>query len=213
MSRHIKSPTRTISNRGPLRRFIGYFPCRKNDAPWIAFDSISSLSVAIYLEWIPEVVSVSFEHEKLVFGKVGESRTVIPDYTITLDSGEVRYIEAKSRRDMNQKETDDILLKEQIFSDAGKGYAVIYRRELETNGCLETIFFLRRYSQLRFPAKAIDKALRSLVALEPLTLARYRRVAQSAHIPFGLLYHILYKKLIPLRFEPFTHEEMDLCPA
>ena len=64
MGRKLRSPTRTISNRGELPRFIGQFPCAKGTIFPLTFDSISALLCGVYLEWRPaarvKVVVASF---------------------------------------------------------------------------------------------------------------------------------------------------------
>jgi hypothetical protein len=94
MSRHIKSETRTISNRGPFPRYIGYFPSFKFDGPYLPFDSISCLLVGIYLEWLKRIVKLSFEKARHQLTVDGVSFEAIPDYTGTLDTGEEELAEA-----------------------------------------------------------------------------------------------------------------------
>lgn len=61
MPRRLKSPTRTISNSGPIPRFIGYFPCSKAAGAYLPFDSMSALMVGVFLEWRRTVAGVEFE--------------------------------------------------------------------------------------------------------------------------------------------------------
>lgn len=67
MGRKLRSPTRTISNRGELPRFIGQFPCTKGATFPLTFDSLSALLCGVYLEWRPDVVRVAFEPREYEF--------------------------------------------------------------------------------------------------------------------------------------------------
>jgi hypothetical protein len=71
MARKIKSPTRTISNRGQRPKFVGYFPCYKADAGFLPFDSIPALDCGLYLEWRSDVMRIEFEPERYSFEATG----------------------------------------------------------------------------------------------------------------------------------------------
>jgi hypothetical protein len=212
MSRHIKSPTRTISNRGPLPRFIGYFPCTKNDAEWLPFDSLSSLLVAIYLEWLKSVRHLSFEPHSYRHDDGEDAAEFISDYLAVSETGELSHFEAKYDREALKPEEKARLERiRQYFETRGLSYNVIFRTELEKNGFIQTICLLRRYGSLSFPDAAIKHAITKLKTHEPCTLAQYRKHAASSCIAIGLLYHVLYHQQLSLCYEPFCHKELLQC--
>src|SRR5690242_2577693 len=125
MSRNIQSPTRTISNRGPLPRYIGYFPSFKFDGPFLPFDSISCLLLGIYLEWLKRIVKLLFEKHRHKITVDGTTIEAIPDYTGILDTGEEELAEAKyDRNALTPEEAGKIARNRKGFEDDGFRYEV-----------------------------------------------------------------------------------------
>jgi hypothetical protein len=211
MARQIKSPTRTISNRGPMPRYIGYFPCSKTVAPYLPFDSIASLCVGIYLEWSRDTVALQFESAKFQFQTADGVKTVIPDYEVSRLTGEIRHAEAKYERPVDPGKTQELEATAALFASRGIPYEVFFRKDLERDGFFDTIFFLRRYAKLWFYPNSIATATRKMSCVGALTVWEYKSLALERSVPLALLYHILYHGHLPFKPEPFVHEEFREC--
>jgi hypothetical protein len=212
MGRKLKSPTRVISNRGDHPRFVGYFPCRKSDAPYLIFDSLSSLYVGIFIEWLRRVVKMSFEPTRYVLRATsdGETYEVIPDYGATTALGEIEIFEAKYG-DSSQEELAHYKKVRRDFAQTGFRYQVITRKTLERNGFIQTVCFLRRYGGIEFSATVLTEAQRRLAPFQPATLKAYRRIANEQWVRTSVLYHLLYHRHLSLRYEQLAYEELELC--
>lgn len=218
MARKLRTPTRTISNKGQPNRYSGWFPSPKARYPKSeiaqAYDSISALKASIYLEWRKDVVEMEFEAEKLKIHPPGHrSFYVIPDFRVILDSGVIAYVESKySREKLKQKQARRLDMVKEYLESKGFPYVVIFRSELEENGFIDTIALLRRYAFLSFPAQAVDRATAALAKAGPQNLRQYRWCARQQGVRISLLYHLLYHQKLELLYEPLA-DEVLLCPA
>lgn len=214
MGRKLKSKTRTISNRGEYPRFIGEFPCTKNEGNKRPFDSLTALLVGIFLEWLKRVVKLSFEPRRWALTINGATITVIPDYEVITTTGAIEIIEAKYDWDSLSAEEKDLLAAiRRWFASQGISYRVITRRILERKGFIQTISKLRRYGQLTYPEPVLNRALKQLDSPTPKTLREYAALARERCVPVGVLYHLAYHQHLRLRYELPRHEELELCRA
>ncbi len=226
MPRQLKSPTRTISNAGEHPRFMGLMtspkahPARRKvgTAPpgsgVLAFDSLSALACATYLEWRHDVVQFDFEPQKFDFAANGDLPGVscIPDYEVTLDTGELAIFEAKySREQLRPAEEAKLRLLEAHFAHRGVSYTVVYRLDLEKSGFLQTVTLLRPYAQLEFAPANAEKAMGRLFAFPEADLKTWRQRAAAAGVPVALLYQLLYQQRLPLQYRPLQLTELELC--
>lgn len=228
MARKLKSPTRTISNAGEHPRFMGLMttprahPARRKvgTAPpgygVLPFDSLSALACAIYLEWRQDVVHFDFEPRKFDFSEHGDwpAASCIPDFEVTLDTGELAIFEAKySQEQLRGDERAKLRLLEAHFQSQGVSYTVVYRLDLEKSGFLQTLALMRPYAQLDYSPKAVEKALERLTPFESADLTTWRKRASEARVPVALLYHLLYRQRLPLQYRPLQFMELELCLA
>ncbi len=214
MGRTLKSKTRTISNRGEYPRFIGEFPCSKSDGNRRPFDSLTSLQVGIYLEWLKRVVSIAFEPRKWNVPTNGKPFGANPDYEIITNIGTIEIIEAKYDWDsLSDDEKKRLTTIRRWFVSQGINYRVITRTILERKGFIQTISKLRRYGQLPYPEPLLNWALIQLVSPTPKTLREYVALARERWVPVSVLYHLAYHQRLRLRYELPRHEELELCRA
>lgn len=215
MGRKLKSPTRTISNRGDRPRFIGYFPCRKGVESYLVFDSLSSLFCGLWLEWRLDIFKVTFEAANLKFEATDSlpALEVIPDYQRTDEEGEIGYTEAKySPEDLTPKESEKICHTRAHMERAGYQYEVVYRSELEKNGLISTILLLRPYAQLSTSSATLEIAQKRLAETgAPATLHVWRARAKKAKVPVGVLYQLIYQQRLGFVPEPLTLMEFLEC--
>lgn len=221
MPRKLKSPTRTISNAGEHPRFIGQLTSPKaatssvagSDWGILTYDSLSALLCALYLEWRPDVVNFSFEPKRysLPAGDGLAQLDCIPDFEVVLDTGELVVVEAKYSRDqLRDKEREKLALTAAHFERMGIPYSVVYRHELEADGFIDTIFLLRQYGHCIYSHSVLDKAEQRLTRAEPIDLWDWRRMASKANVPTDVLYHLLYRQRLPLKYRPIQFEELLL---
>jgi hypothetical protein len=204
MVRKLRSPSRTISNRGPSRRFTGEFPCTKSVTTPLVFDSITSLYCAVALEHRKNVVRIEFEPRMHTHAatSVLAALTAITDYEVTLDTGELLPVEAKySEGSLRDKERIHLMLLAEHCESEGRPLEVMYRDVLERDGFINTVLL---------PA-SVANARRRLEGLEAATLEVWRERAQAARVPTGLLYHLLYHQELPLTYR--TLLPMALAPC
>ncbi len=154
---------------------------------------------------------MSFEQEKLLFQHDGKTIKVIPDYSVIYETGQVGCVEAKPDIDLSSSLREKLSLNKELIENSGRRYDILYAADLEENGFLETITFLRRYSRLEFSEKAIKRAKEALADDKPKTLDEYRVAADDAGLPYSLVFHMLYFGHLPLKFVPFVIEELKLC--
>ena len=216
MARRLKSPTRTISNRGDHPRFIGQFPCDKGTSLPLPFDSLSALIVGIYLEWRPDIQKLSFEPREHSFPATERLPAVrcIPDYEAEMDCGTVAFFEAKyDEESLRPEEREKLHHTAAHFRVAGYHYQVIFRRELEKSGFIDTVQLLRRYGLQRIPPDMVSNALTRLAKpdTEALPLEKWRDLALSVGVPVSLLYHLLYHQCLPLVYRPLLISEFSSC--
>lgn len=214
MGGKLYSPTRTISNRGDLPKFIGQFPCAKAEASHLVFDSLSALYCGIYLEWRQDVVSMAFEPHMLTFAAEAglPELTCHPDYEVILDSGEIEFYEAKYSRDgLRDAEREKLVLTAAHFEQRGIPYKVIYREDLETDGFIDTIILLRRYGLMQYPEGVVEAVAQRLAQVPDATLEAWRSHAAAAGVQTGLLYHLLYHQRLPLVYRHLLPVELLPC--
>jgi len=212
MSRRIKSPTRTISSRGPYPRFIGYFPCHKSKSLQLPFDSVTALKVGIHLERRPNVVLMEFEPEELEYIVDGEPETCIPDYRLTINTGEMGWAEAKhDEAKLSAEDAERFRRHKALANERGMQHEVLFQKTLEKDGELDTVILLRRYAQLEFPRSALTRAEQKLKSAHPLSLREYEARARATSIYLSVVYYLLYHQRLPLLYKKFTLEEMELC--
>lgn len=209
MVRKIKSPTRTISNRGQSPRFMGYFPCYKSDAGVLPFDSIPALDCGLYLEWRSDVMRIEFEPEKFEATDGADRPAAIPDYRCTLDTGEIEVTEAKSsERALRESERQQLHNSAEHCAYRGYQFRVVYRDELHKNGFLDTILLLRPFGWMTIPAATTEIALARLLVHEATTIEDWRRHAVAHRVPISVLYHLLYRQRLPLVYRRLLFTEL-----
>lgn len=214
MGRKLYSPTRTISNRGDRPKFIGQFPCAKGGGDYLVYDSLTALYGAIYLEWRPDVVRLTFEPREYKFGPAHglPELKCIPDFEAVLESGEICPYEAKySREGLRAEERTKLDLTTAHFKYRNSSYSVIYRLDLEADGFLDTVILMRRYGLMAYPDKLLEAAQQRLAGEPAAPLDAWRSRAQRAGVPIGLLYHLLYHQRLPLVYRPLLPMELMPC--
>lgn len=214
VGRKLKSATRTISNRGEYPRFIGEFPCTKSEGNKRPFDSLTSLLVGIFLEWLKRVVTIAFEPRSWTVTINGKAITVIPDYEVVTNTGAIEIFEAKyDWESLPAKKRELLLAYCRWFASQGIPYRVITRDVLERKGFIQTISKLRLYGQLTYSKPVLDRALEQLRSPIPKTLREYAAVGRERSIPVSVVYHLAYHQQLRLRYELPRHEELELCRA
>lgn len=212
MARKLKSPTRTISNRGDYPRFIGNFPCTKAAESFLPFDSLSALFCGIWLEYRKDIIKIQFEPRKFSFPATDTLPAIelIPDYMCVMDTGEIRFVEAKySRVDLTQEEVDKLKWAELHFQNQGSVYEVVYRKDLEESGFVQTILLLRPYAQLGTPESTLTRAFERLRGFQPSTLTVWRARARELGVNIGVLYQLLYQQRLGFTPEPLSIIEIS----
>lgn len=216
MARKLRSPTRTISNRGDLPRFIGQFPCIKGVTSPLTFDSLSALLCGIYLEWRRDVVSIAFEPRVHHFPATGTlpELTFVPDYEVILTTGELELYEAKySAEGLDPAERAKLKLTQAHCEASGIPYQIIFRKKLEEDGFIDTLLILRRFGQLSFPDAMVEETLSRLSHFTSAYLEDWRTRAHKAGVPTRLLYHLLYHQRLSLAYRPLLSVELLPCRA
>jgi len=211
MSRQLRSPTRSISNRGDIPRFVGELPSHKAQFGSIKFDSISALECALYLEWRSDVVLIEFEPERYALEATEDLPAIecIPDFRITLNTGEIRLVEAKSDpKHLKRGAADRLDVIRRQFDAVGMPYEVVYRSELKQNGFIDTVFLLRAFGRLPFDDRVISRALGRLSPYDSADLETWALRARQQHVPQALLNHLLYHQRLPLRYRKLLHAEI-----
>lgn len=214
MARKLKSPTRTISNRGELPKFIGQFPYVKTESYYLVFDSLAALLCGIYLEWRQDVVSIEFEPHQRQFDATAElaELTCFPDYEVILDTGEIELDEAKyDEKLLSEEDRTKLKLTAAHCKASGIPYHVVFRKDLEKDGRIQTIQLLRKYGQLPYLPHVVAKAESLLSKFEVAPLETWRERARHAGISTGLLYHLLYHQRLPLTYRSLI--QMELLPC
>jgi hypothetical protein len=226
VGRKVRSPSRTISNRGNLPRFIGHFPCAKAppgldplDRPFclgvMPFDSLSSLKCGIYLEWRQDVVQLSFEPEvdKYPATETLSELRCVHDYKVLFASDERGVVEAKdSQASVTSEQQAKFDLAAAHLREKGVSHTVVYRSDLEKDGFIDTVLLLRRYGRhLRFKASSIERAKQLLASQKEQDIAAWRAQARKHGISIPLLYHLLYHQQLPLKYAPLQFVELELC--
>lgn len=212
MSRRLKSPTRTISNRGDHPRFVGIFHSKKSTRQPSVFDSISSLFCAIYLDWRRDVVTFEFEAQKISFLTPGSPKetSCIPDYEVVFDTGEVGYVDAKYDPDAMR---DTERLKLAAFSAhcqrEGIRHEVVFRSELEQDGFIQTIQLLRRYATLEFPSRTLRRVVDEFSGHPEANIIEWQKRTRGSALPLAAVYRLLYEGALPLRFGPLLNSELQ----
>lgn len=216
MSRRLSSPTRRISNAGDLPRFIGELPSAKappGEGPYssITFDSISALECLLYLEWRVDVVLIEFEPERYEFEAAGDLPPIrcIPDFRVTLMTGEIMLVEAKSHpTHLKPQAVERLDHIRRHFESVGMPYQVVYRSELKRDGFIDTVFLLRPFGRLPFSDHVIAEALRRLSSPEPVDLETWTVRARRQRVPQALLNHLLYHQRLALKYRKLLHSEI-----
>jgi hypothetical protein len=204
----LRSPTRTISNSGDVPRFTGVLPSPKAPGGQLTFDSIATLVVAIFLEWCITIRQLVFESRRDKFEATKELPAIrrIPDFECVVDTGEIVFREAKSRKNgLNDEERESLALVGKHFAAQNSSYDVIFRDQLEANGFFDTIFLLRRYGLIEYPEKKLETALGRIGSSEPDHLERWREIARLQKVPTWVLYHLLYHQRLPITYRFVLH--------
>jgi hypothetical protein len=207
----LRSPTRVISNSGDVPRFTGVLPTPKAPGGQLVFDSIASLTVAIFLEWCKTIGRILFESRWYDFQATKELPAIRcnPDFECVLDTGEIVIREAKSRIDeLTDEERESLPLVSKHFAAENTSYDVIFRDQLDANGFFDTIFLLRKYGLIEYSEEKLETALARLNSSEPHHLERWREIARIKKVPIGVLYHLLYHQQLPITYRLLLHPEL-----
>lgn len=212
MGRLLKSPTRTISNRGEHPRFIGNFPCTKTADAYLPFDSLSSLLCGIWLEWRLDVDKILFEPRKYKFDATDSLPAIelIPDYECQMTNGEFRLVEAKyALTELRPEEIQKLSWAKSHFQNEGMVYEVVFRKTLEESGLIQSILLLRPYGQLRHSELVLNRAVARLQSFKPATLTAWRTNALKVGVSVGVLYQLLYQQRLAFIPEQLTVMELS----
>lgn len=207
----LRSPTRIISNSGDVPQFTGSLPTRKAPGGELVFDSISTLVVAIFLEWCKTIRRLVFESRWYEFEATKELPAIrcLPDFECVLDTGEILIREAKSRKDdLSDEERESLDLVGKHFAVENTSYEVIFRDQLEANGFYDTIFLLRKYGLIEYSEKKLQTALDRLGSSDPHHLERWLTIARLQKVPTGVLHHLLYHQRLPITYRLVLHPEL-----
>ena len=233
MGRKIKTEAgRTISNTNPRGQYIGYSQSTRvegepglaepvfdiprivdpREAPerFPAFDSLAAMSCIAFLRWHPKVARFRFEPKTELFAALDELPPFkcVPDFGVTLVTGQLGYVEGKSSRaKLSAEERAHLELEGKHCERRGLYFKVLYRDELRASGFIDTIMLLSRYDRAAFPKGQFERALNHLRRFDSEDLPTWRGRARAANIPIGLLYQLLYQKLLPLTFRPLQRIE------
>jgi hypothetical protein len=214
VGRKLKSPTRTISNRGDRPRYIGQIPCTKADGDYLVFDSLSSLYCCLWLEFRRDVVSIAFEPEVHEFEASTTLPSVksIPDYSCVMDTGEIDLVEAKyDVAALRPVEREKLRITKAHHEAVGHSYEVVSRTTLEKSGLIATVLLLRPYGRLSYSANLLEKAYEMLRTCVPATLEVWRENARKAGVPVGVLYKLLYQQRLAFVARPLAITELRQC--
>lgn len=214
MGRKLKSPTRTISNKGDCPRYVGQIPCTKADGNHLVFDSLSSLDCCLWLEFRADVVSIAFEPTVHKFAATATLPAMksIPDYECILDTGEVALVEAKyDVTALRPSHLEKLRHAQAHHEAAGHSYEVVSRTTLEKSGFIDTVLLLRPYGRLSYSANLLEQAYERLRTCAPATLEVWRERARKTSVPVGVLYKLLYQQRIAFVPRPLATTELRQC--
>lgn len=213
MSKRYKSPRGRISNRSPLPRFIGLIPTKKSLSGSLAFSSITELYSAIFLIYSRFVEAIEYEAEEISFAATEKLAAITgwPDFTTTLDGGELELVNAKYSRDsLRDEERDTLDLFDAHCKADDRRHRVLYRDELEKNGFIATIMLLRPYGLLTYPPAHCERAISILGSLPPTHLEGWQERARETLIPLDLIYHLIYQQRLAIKFRPLLSSSLRL---
>lgn len=204
-----RTPTRTFSNAGPVPRYTGYFPTEKTAQGVFVFDSIACMNVALLLDFLPNVKRLDFEPEKIEINTVIGSkatRKIIPDFRCIDFDGVVAYKEAKST--ISQKELEKIEENKAELAKMGLDYMVIESSALVKNGIPETLLILKKYRNLFFDIKKINRVITIQHENHNYTLEGWVRFSKEKNLDIKLIYHLLATSRLRLEFVPIKRYEV-----
>jgi hypothetical protein len=219
----LKSPTRTISNRGPRPRFTGSFPCVKpmHPAPFgrvasLPFDSMGSLYGGLWLEWRNDIAKVGFEVEVDQHEEDGDlpAMRAISDYHVVASTGELGRVEIKfSIESLAADERTRLASLAEHAKRKGISFELMDRVRLEQNGFIQTVLLLRPYAHMQWAPAAAKLALRRLHGYPPGTLGAWRSRARQHKVPVALAYQLLYRQQLALVYQKLVPADLALCHA
>lgn len=214
MGKHYKTNRARVTNKGPLPRFIGLLPTDKAPDGVLVFSSITELLTGIFLAWARAVRRIEFEAREVAFEPTDNLAGVNgwPDYELTLEGGEIEWVNAKySRSSLRDEEREQLDLFDAHCLASGRRHRIVYRDELERDGFIESILLLRPYGLLPYPNDEIQGALIILGGLPPTHIDGWHLRAREAFLPIDLVYHLLYREQLPLTYRPLMHTALRQC--
>lgn len=195
---------------------MGVFNSPKSTRSQVAFDSISSLLCGVYLEWRSDVSSFDFEPRRLSFPCPDDLQEIksIPDYEVVFETGTIGYAEAKyDAIQLRSSEKKKLAALEAHFRREGIWHEVVYRKELEREGFIQTILLLRRYQNARYSPATRNRVLQAFRGYAEGNLAQWRERARAEAFPLAVVFRLLYEGELKLRYEPLQSSELQACLA
>ena len=170
--------------------------------------------VAIWLKWSKRVRRIAFEAAPLCFAAVDDLPALLawPDFQVVLDNDELEWVEAKySKEALTPKIASKLTQLAGHCERDQRRFRVVYRKELEANGFIDTISLLRRYGELEFDELVLNRAVTRLSTYSPCFLEHWRSHARVQRVPIDVLYHLLYRERLPLLYRPMMPPELERC--
>lgn len=212
--RRYRTPRGQVSNAGDFPRFIGIVPCKKATEGSIVFSSLSEMYVIGFLKWSKRVRRIAFEAAPLRFRAVDDLPALLawPDFETELDNSEIEWVEAKySRESLKPKPAAKLTHLAAHCKREQRRFRVVYRKDLEANGFIDTIMLLRQYGELEYSDGTLEAAVNRLSKYPSSYLEHWRKHARHERVPIDVLYHLLYHERLPLLYRPMLPVELQRC--
>jgi hypothetical protein len=214
MGRTLRSPTRKLTNRGPFPRVMGHIRCAKADTDPLVFDSQTALFLLLFLEHQREVVKIAFEPVVHRFEATADRPAAVgnPDVRVILDTGEIRWKEAKySRKGLREKDKQRLAILASHLAAIGEPHEIVFGEDLRRDGFIQTVLLLRPFGLYAVKAKTADRACATLGSFGAAILEVWRSRAHAHGISTTLVYHLLYHQRLPLIYETVIPVELLPC--
>jgi len=193
---------------------MGHFRSPKAVTDPLVFDSQAALFLLLFLEHLPNVISIAFEPVIHSFEATDDLAAVAgnPDVRAILDTGEIKWYEAKySRESLRDKDRNKLALLASHLSAGGQSHTSVFGEDLRRDGFIQTVLLLRPFGLYAVKARTADRACASLSGFAAANLEVWRARAHARGISVTILYHLLYHQRLPLIYETVIPVELLPC--
>ncbi len=135
-----------------------------------------------------------------------------PDAQVILDTGEIKWFEAKySRESLREEDREKLALLASHLDAIGQPHEIVFGEDLRRDGFIETVLLLRPFGLHGVPPEHANRAWGALADFGPGILEVWRSRARARGISITLLYHLLYHQRLPLKYETVIPVELLPC--